>query len=150
MTYFSAVGLFLVSHGWLAGLFVCTLVLSLVYERWLQQQGIPALTPSELTAWVNRQEAVLLDVREAEAFKRGAIAGAVHVSMQAQTAGSRLRERLKIQERPVIVVGGVDQAPAERLAQALKAEGCVRTAVLAGGMPAWVQEQLPVVSTGGK
>jgi len=102
---------------------------------------VPTLGPPETVMLMNRQNGVVVDVRDPKAFHAGHIAHAVNVPFQELAA--RVRELDKYKKRPVIVSAGPDQHAA-RGAIILRRHGFENVSVLAGGMNAWERAQLPV------
>ncbi|ROR34216.1 rhodanese-like domain-containing protein [Inmirania thermothiophila] len=97
--------------------------------------------PLEATTLINREDAVVLDVREPHEFREGHIAGAVSVPL------ARLRERLdelaRYRGRPLVVVcRSGSRAPSACALLARSGFGPVYH--LAGGMLAWERANLPV------
>ena len=103
--------------------------------------GGPWLTPAQATHLINREDAVVLDVREATEFATGHVLGARNVpAARMETAGAEL---VKKKDRPVIVYCDGGERSSKALA-ALKKQGFTRAANLAGGIKAWQDAGLPV------
>ena len=103
--------------------------------------GGPWLNPQEATHLINREDAVVIDVREPGEYSSGHVLGAKNVPLARVAAiGAELARR---KEKPVIVYcdGGERSAKA---AAALKKQGFTRVASLSGGLNAWQQAGLPV------
>src|ERR1700682_68474 len=103
--------------------------------------GGPWLNPQEATHLINREDAVVIDVREPGEYSSGHVLGAKNVPLARVAAiGAELARR---KEKPVIVycAGGERWAKA---AAALKKQGFTRVASLSGGLNAWQQAGLPV------
>lgn len=105
--------------------------------------GLPRLSPAAAVNLINRENAAVVDLRSAEVFARGHIAGAVNLpSAQLGEAGSRLG---KVKGRPLLLVcEGASAAVAA--GRQLRGAGCERLHLLAGGMQAWREAGLPVRS----
>ena len=103
--------------------------------------GGPWLTPSQATHLINREDAMVVDVREASEFATGHVLGAKNVpAARMETAGAEL---MKKKDRPVIVYCDGSDRSSKALA-ALKKQGFTRAANLAGGIKAWQDAGLPV------
>jgi rhodanese-related sulfurtransferase len=101
--------------------------------------GGSAVSPQDATLMINRQDALVLDVRKPEDFGRGHVLNARNVPL-AQLE-DRAGELQKHKAKPVIVCeeGGRSSAAA-----ALRKIGFENVYVLAGGVAAWQQAGLPV------
>jgi rhodanese-related sulfurtransferase len=103
--------------------------------------GGPWVNPTQATQLINREDALVLDVREPGEFGAGHVLGAKNLPLARLDApGADLAKR---KDRPVIVYcdGGERAAKA---AAALKKQGFTRVANLSGGIGAWQQAGLPV------
>jgi rhodanese-related sulfurtransferase len=104
--------------------------------------GYARLGPAELTALVNREDALVLDVSAATDFDKGRIAGAKNLPAAQFDPEHKLLGKAK--ERPVAVVCRTGQASADVARKLVKA-GWSRVHWLEGGIPAWQQADLPLV-----
>jgi rhodanese-related sulfurtransferase len=103
--------------------------------------GGPWVTPAQATHLMNREDALIVDVREANEFASGHVLGAKSVPLaRMETAAG---EVMKKKDRPVIVYCDGGERAAKALA-ALKKQGFTRAANLAGGIKAWQDAGLPV------
>lgn len=100
------------------------------------------VTPTELTIKVNREDAVLLDIRSADDFKKGHITAARNIPLAQLSKELAKLENEK--NKPIIVIcqaGMSAQGAAKQLINA----GFSQVAVLRGGMSKWLEASLPVV-----
>ncbi len=104
-------------------------------------RGYKSATPMEATHLLNREDALLIDVREDNEFQQGHILGARHVPLR--FLSDRLKELEKYRERPVIVSCRSGQRSA-RAATTLKKHGFSQVYNLAGGVTAWQEASLPL------
>jgi len=103
--------------------------------------GGPWVSTTQATHLINREEALVVDVREPNEFAAGHVLGAKNVPLaRLEAAGADLAKR---KERPVIVYCDGGERSAKALA-ALKKQGFTRIANLSGGIAAWQQAGLPV------
>jgi rhodanese-related sulfurtransferase len=102
--------------------------------------GGPWVTPAQATHLINREDAVVLDVREANEFGTGHVLGAKNVPVA--RLESAAPEFMKKKDRPVIVYCDGGDRSAKALA-ALKKLGFTRGANLSGGLKAWQDAGLP-------
>jgi len=103
---------------------------------------LPDLDPGRAAELLERGEAVLLDVREPQEWAAGHAPQAEHLPL------GLLTPEAVPQDRPVIAVCRSGNRSG-KAADALAAAG-VRVHNLAGGMKAWTQTGLPVVTDDGK
>jgi len=103
--------------------------------------GGPSVSPAEATQLINRQDALVIDVREPAEFAAGHLLGAKNLPLARLAApGADVAKR---KDRPVIVYcDGSDRAG--KAASALKKLGFARVLNLAGGIKAWQDAGLPV------
>lgn len=103
--------------------------------------GIKSLSPAESVLLVNRQSGVFIDVSEPREFQAGHIPNAVNVPASDIAHSGGLD---KYKQRPVIVVSRAGQQRALRAAVSLRRRGFANVHLLAGGLPAWEKENLPL------
>ena len=105
--------------------------------------GGPWVSIAQATQLINREDALLVDVREAAEFGGGHILGAKSVPLAQIEARASSAELARRKDKPLIVYcdGGERAAKA---AASLKKLGFSRVLNLSGGLPAWQQAGLPV------
>jgi rhodanese-related sulfurtransferase len=103
--------------------------------------GGPWVNPTQATLLINREDALVIDVRDPSEFAAGHVLGAKNLPLARLDApGADLTKR---KDRPVIVYcDGGDRAA--KATAALKKQGFTRVANLSGGIGAWQQAGLPV------
>jgi len=104
-------------------------------------RGYKAVSPSELTHLINRQNALVVDVSPLNDYEKGHIVGSKHVAMSQFDPESKLLGKVK--ENPVAVVcrnGMGSTNAAKRLAKA----GFQKVYWLDGGIAAWQSADLPL------
>lgn len=105
-------------------------------------RGFKSLRPAELTALINRENALLVDLSPAAEFEKGHIAGARNIAPS--QFDPEHKQLAKARELPVVVAcrtGQASMAAARRLRKA----GFTRVHWLEGGVAAWQQADLPLV-----
>ena len=111
------------------------------HEASLLVRGFKTLRPAELTALINRDNALVVDLRPAADFEKGHIPGSKNVLMsQFDPEHKRLAGARAL---PVVVVckmGTIAPAAAKRLKKA----GFEHVYMLDGGISAWQQADLPL------
>jgi rhodanese-related sulfurtransferase len=103
--------------------------------------GGPWVNPAQATHLINREDAVIIDVREPAEYAAGHVLGAKNVPLARLDAPTP--DLVKRKERPVIVYGD-DSDRAGKAAAALKKHGFTRVTNLSGGIKAWQDAGLPV------
>ncbi len=130
---------FVSSHYILVSAFVFLLVAFVINEG---KQGGAAITPTNLVNLVNREGAVLLDIRDIKEYGSGHIAGAM--SMPVSSIDARIGELDAYKDKPVVVVCKMGQQ-ASATGRKLKTLGFENVRRLSGGMSEWTANSLPVV-----
>ena len=129
------------NHPYLV-LALAALTLALVYNEVSGLfRGFKGLGPAALTALVNRDNALVVDLRPSAEFEKGHIPGAKSVQMnQFDPENKQLAAARAL---PVVLVCKSGQTAAEA-AKRLHKAGFERVFVLDGGIGAWQQADLPL------
>jgi len=107
--------------------------------------GGPWVDTLRATQLINREEAIVLDVREPSEFAQGHILGARNVPLG--ELERRAEDLARFKSRPVIVCCRSGNRSAAAL-QALRRTGFEQVYNLSGGLEAWRQAGLPVEGEG--
>ncbi|KMT64531.1 rhodanese-like domain-containing protein [Catenovulum maritimum] len=99
------------------------------------------INAQQLTIKVNREDAVVLDIRAAADFNKGHIAGAINLTPEQAASGHKNLEKNK--SKPIIVVCQAGMT-ATKTANQLVDAGYEQVDVLDGGMNSWSGANLPV------
>ena len=96
------------------------------------------------TVTVNRENGVFVDVRTAELFAKGHIAGSLNIGLEDIRSGNTSRI-MKYQDKPVILVGK-DKYDADcfNSAVSLKKQGFTKVFTMEGGISQWAMDNLPL------
>lgn len=105
------------------------------------------VSPTEATLLINRQDALVLDVREAPEFFGGHIAGARNIPLA--KLAERLGELEQFKARPIVVTCAAGSRSATAY-KTLTDAGFSAVKNLAGGVGAWQQANLPLTKKGQK
>ncbi|GAB2788099.1 rhodanese-like domain-containing protein [Halomonas shantousis] len=127
------------NHPLLVGAFLLVLLAWIAFEALRGNHGV---STGEATNLVNREDGVIVDIRDSKDFKAGHIAGAKNIPQS--RLNDRLNELEKFKDKPVIVVCKHGQSSGVAVAQLSKA-GFSRVSKLKGGMGQWQADNLPVV-----
>lgn len=104
--------------------------------------GFKRVGPVELTGMINRDNALVVDLRAAGDFAKGHIAGARNVQMSQFDPENKQLAPAK--DLPVVLVCNVGQTAAGA-AKRLRKAGFAKVSVLEGGIQAWQGADLPLV-----
>ena len=114
--------------------------LGLLWPMFARPSG-NSVNPGEATLLINREDAIVVDVREADEFAGG------HLPDARNIPGSKLAERIseidKYKDKPVIVCCATGMRSNKACAE-LKKNGFSRINNLAGGVDAWVGAGYPI------
>lgn len=111
---------------------------------WQSMRGMgPQLGPQQATVMMNREDAVVIDIRDASDWSAGHIPQARHMALD--QLEQRLAEIEKFKDKPVIV--SCQSGQRSLLAcRRLRKAGFTQVFNLAGGLAAWREAGLPVTS----
>lgn len=97
----------------------------------------------QLPQFINHENAVVVDVCEAEEFSRGHIPNAINIPLKELKNQLGQLEKFKTKERPIVLSCQSGQR-AGRAATLLRKNEFKRVYVLGGGLAAWEKENLPL------
>ena len=103
--------------------------------------GVPEVGALQAVQLLNRRDAVMIDVREPAEFSAGHAPNAKNIPLA--QLGKRIGELEKLKNRPAVLLcqtGGRSHAATALLKKA----GFAEVVVLAGGINAWQQANMPV------
>jgi rhodanese-related sulfurtransferase len=131
---------YITHHPWYASGAAIAALIVIAYELRTRNENVSAVSPQDVVRLMN-QGALVIDLRPAEAFATGHVAGAKQMSgEQILKAG----DTLKKQKEKVLVVyddtGSLGPAAVRQLA----AQGFTKAFNLRGGITAWRAENLPL------
>ncbi|WP_058533581.1 rhodanese-like domain-containing protein [Legionella saoudiensis] len=132
-------GQFITNHWQLWLLFIVVLFLTFLNELVTQKKKAKALSPQAAVDLINNENAIVIDLRDKEAFKKGHIIDAIN----AKSEDFEQQKMEKYKNQPLILVceRGL-QSPS--FATKISAQG-YKPSVLNGGMAAWQNADLPIV-----
>jgi rhodanese-related sulfurtransferase len=129
-----------VSEQWIlfaALIFIVVMIAHSFISTW----GIKNVGPSEAIALVNRQDALVLDVRTDEEYKSGHIVDSLHIPVG--LLSQRLGELSKHKAKPIVVLCRTGNRSAAACSL-LRKQGFNPIYRLAGGVTAWQSANLPL------
>ena len=130
---------FIGNHYILSGLFVVLMGLFVKNEL---QRGGRAVSAQQLVDLINREGAVVVDVRDKKEFGEGHIVDALNIPHTAIT--SRIGELERHKVKPVVVACKMGQH-SSAVGTILRKAGFENVARLRGGITEWRNQNLPVV-----
>ncbi len=130
---------FIGNHIELSGLFIALMV-----ALWFSEQSRAgkAVSPQIATLMMNKDEAVIVDIREKKEFSEGRITGSLHIPFD--SLKERSVELKKFQDKQIVLVDKMGQHSG-MAAKLLKAEGFDNVARMSGGISEWKSSNMPLV-----
>ena len=133
---------FIANHSSLVLAFLVILGL-LIWTLWQGAgRGLKKLSPADATQLINREDAVVLDVRSDGEFNQGHIVNAVNIPQK--SLEEQLSKLEKYRDRPIITACRNGQT-AVGVGNRLRKNGFEQVYNLAGGLLAWESANLPLV-----
>ncbi len=123
----------------LAGSFVILLVLFIRNEM---NRGGAGISTQKLVDLVNREEAVVVDLRDKKEFDQGHLVGSLNVPYA--SIETRVDELTRYKERPLVLICRMGQH-AGAAGTILRKKGFANVSRLNGGFMEWRNQNLPVV-----
>lgn len=134
---------FLSSHAILSLVWV-GLVIAIVSSFVKQKtSGYQVVTPNEATLLVNREEGVFVDIRSQDEFRKGHIAGSIHI-LPSQIKEQNIASLENYKTAPIVVVCKTGQT-AQESANLLNKAGFAQVKLLKDGLISWNEANLPLV-----
>ncbi len=132
---------FVQRHPLLVGAFVATLGLLIWTEIQRLTRNFADVSPQEAVLMINRDDAIVIDVREANELSSGKIPGAKHIPLS--SFSKRINELDKFRNHKALVYCRSGQRSLSACKQ-LKNHGFEEVANLKGGIIAWESANLPI------
>ena len=111
----------------------------LLWPLFRKSAGGPWVSTAEATHLINREDALVVDVRDPGEYGAGHILGAKNVPLSRLDDGDLAKRK----DRPVIVYCDGSERSGKAIS-VLKKQGFARVVNLSGGIKAWQQAGLPV------
>ena len=131
---------FIQNHWALCAAFGATLVVLLVIEIKNKATGVPKILPQNAILLLNRENAVIIDLREQKKFTHGHILGATNIASTNLPAHMKKLERYKNNTLILVDDSGINSASIGTKQQ----QGFTKVHILAGGIQAWKNAHLPL------
>ena len=117
-----------------------TCVLMLIYHE--SRRAGKTLTPQQVANLMNREQAVLIDLRDAADYKAGHVVDAMNVPNN--QFKDKIASLSKYKEKPVVLTCKMGQHSSSAGKQ-LASNGFTQIYRMSGGMMEWTSQQFPVV-----
>ncbi|KRW80771.1 rhodanese-like domain-containing protein [Marinobacter sp. P4B1] len=130
---------FVVNHYILVSVFVALLLALLVLES---RRGGAKISAQSAVSLINKDEAVVVDIRDRKDFGEGRITGSLNIPLSG--IKGRANELSKHKDKQIIVVDKMGQHSAMAV-KYLKEEGFTNVVRLNGGIADWKASNLPLV-----
>ena len=131
---------FVMNHPFLVSAWVLTFVMLMYSER---LKGGKSVSPAEATRMINKQDGVVVDIRNSKEFNTGHLTNALNIPLA--DLDRRISELDKHKQHPVIVVCNLGQTSGTACRK-LKSAGFTNAVRLSGGISEWRAQSMPVVS----
>lgn len=135
------IGLFLQHHWALSVALIIVLFLSMIVEFMNQKRSILQLSPAKATQLINRDNAIVVDLRSNALFAEGHIIGAISIPQNEIEQKWKKIEKLRAQPLILVCASGTESPKAAML---FTKQG-FNVRILAGGMRAWREAEMPSV-----
>jgi rhodanese-related sulfurtransferase len=132
---------FIASHMALFYGFAAVLIALMIVEFLRAKRGQVRIGPKEAVVMINKQNAVVVDVRSSDHYRNGHIVGAINAPLTDWPAAIKKLDKYK--KKPVIVVCS-NGADAHKAAANLSKQG-YNAFAMTGGTRAWTGAELPLV-----
>lgn len=132
---------FITNHSFLVGTFAALVTLLIYTEFQIRTRRFSEVKPSEAVALINRENAVIVDVRSQKEFEEGHIVNAINIPLEGFERDSTKLSKHK--DKHVITYcrsGNTSQ----RACKQLEKEGFTTIHNLKGGVLAWERDNLPL------
>ncbi len=124
--------------------FALVVIIVLLLRTWIGPGQVKGLSPFEAIQKVNKEDAVILDVRTDAEYSEGYILNSVHIPLGLLDSG--VNKLAQHKEQPIIICCRAGSR-SRQAAVMLKKHGCSTIFQLQGGIMAWQNANLPLTKT---
>lgn len=128
-------------HYFLFAALTAIIILIIVNEVKQFTKGFKELSPADAVLLINKDNALVLDIREANELSQGSIIGAKHIALT--TLNDKIDSVSDDKEKPIIVVCKMGSRSSQACKLLLK-NSYTKVFGLKGGITAWINDQLPI------
>ena len=130
---------FIGNHIELSGIFAALLAALWFTEK---QRSGRAISPQEATLLLNKDEAVIIDLRDKKEFGEGRISGAINIPFT--NIKERSSELSKYKDKQIVLVDKMGQHSG-MAGKTLQAEGFENVCRMTGGISEWKNSNMPLI-----
>lgn len=130
---------FIMNHGMLCAAFIAILALVFINELISQKKQAKQLSPQLAVAMINNDNAVVIDLRDKDAFKNGHIIDSINASPEDFNQAKMNKYKNK-----VLILACARGLQAQTTAAKIRTLG-FNPLILGGGIAAWQNADLPLV-----
>jgi rhodanese-related sulfurtransferase len=127
------------SHWQICAVFTATLLLVIWEELKNNLSGMPKIAAKDVPLLINREDAIIFDLREAKMFAAGHILGSVNIIKSAAESKQTIAYKSK-----TIILLDTTNALAATFGNKLKQQGFTKITILDGGISSWQNAGLPL------
>jgi len=135
---------FFSNHPMLSVAWLAIVIMIIIITIKMKMSPIKMISPQELTFLVNKEEGILIDIRDEKEFKAKHIIDAKHLAKE-KISNNDFSNLENSKDKPIIVVCNAGISAQNVATQMLKV-GFTKVNVLKGGISAWLSAGLPVVN----
>lgn len=132
---------FIGNHLVLSSMWLITLGAIIFYHK---RTGSQAIGPQQVVRLINRDDAIIVDVRDKKEFDTGHIVDSINIPLAKLDQRITELQKHKKKQKPVVVVCKMGQHSTDA-ANKLQAAGHEEVFKLAGGVTEWKAQSMPLV-----
>ncbi|STX52263.1 Rhodanese sulfurtransferase like protein [Legionella busanensis] len=133
-------GHFIINHWLLWVLLLIVLIAIFINELLEQKRQGQGVSPQMAVKHINENDAVVIDLRDEENYRKGHIVNAVRAAPESFNS----KQMDKYKTKPIILVCA-QGLESKALAAKLRQQGFTQPMILSGGINAWQNADLPLV-----
>jgi len=130
---------FVTRHIELSAIFIALLVALWFSEK---SRSGRSISPQEATLMLNKEEAVIVDVRDKKEYSEGRISGSIHIPFA--NLKERSSELEKYKDKHIVLVDKMGQHSG-MAGKTLQAEGFENVCRMTGGISEWKNSNMPLI-----
>jgi rhodanese-related sulfurtransferase len=132
---------FIQNHWMLSSAFVVVLIALIFEEIKGKIGGIPKIPAQSVTLLLNRENAVVVDLRNQQAFAGGHVLGAINIAYVDFDAHLK---KIESHKNHILILVSDSDANTTSIGAKLQKQGFTKVYILAGGLQAWKDAHLPL------
>jgi rhodanese-related sulfurtransferase len=132
---------FIANHMGLFYTLAIIMITLMIVEMLRAKRGQARIAPTQAVTMINKQNAVIIDIRNHDSFQKGHIVDSLNLPARELNTASKKLDKYK--NKPVIIVCGSGM-DSQKAAAELAKQG-YNAFILAGGLRAWSEAELPLV-----